>query len=78
MPTNEFRYIRWGWNDYQKQSDNFEAMREQCVTVIKGKKPYDWHRERVDLAWAALKRLVRKYGRLLRENEVAGVLDGSK
>ena len=65
VPTNEYYY----WNfDYpnDRKSDKYDELRLQVKKDMKGKKKYSYNQEDREIAWKALKRLVGKFGYLLK------------
>ena len=64
-PTNEYEYVPWGYGYYLK-SDGYDEFELKCKHTFKGKKKYSSNREDQEIAWKALKRLVGKFGDLLK------------
>ena len=64
-PTNEYYY----WNfDYPSEdtSENYKELHLQIIKFTNGKKNYSWNNSDKEIAWKALKRLVGKFGYLLK------------
>jgi hypothetical protein len=64
IPTNEYSYWINGTN-ITKESDNFQIYWKNKLNVIEGKKEKLFYKEFKEDAWDSLKKLVRKYNRLL-------------
>jgi hypothetical protein len=70
LPTNEFHYWRNGFMDYGKKTKRFDELRGQVKNLISGKKLYLSNEVSRNEAWKALKRLIKKFGFLLRSETI--------
>lgn len=64
MPTNEFSYFDF-ISQFEKSSSKYSKYAKLCRNKIEGKRPHSSLEEEKE-GWKSLKRLVRKYGYLVR------------
>lgn len=70
-PTDEFDYFNYNMQ-VGKTSPNFAEMLMRCFVgqAIAGKKKYGWQRFECEYSWRAFKRLMARFGHLLKVHSV--------